>query len=128
MLKRLDNIGVAVSDLAAAHEFYTTVLGMGSAALNEAAGGFSASLGDISLYVFKTDGSGEHGRDAGMEHNAPGIDHLAFEVEDFEAAQATLESRGVSFVQDVVGEPGGFRYRGFQDPEGNMIYVIHKGG
>ena len=128
MLKRLDNVGVAVSDLAAAHAFYTDVLGFESGALDESAEGFSARLGDISLYVFRTDGGGEHGRDAGMEHNPPGIDHLAFEVEDFEAAQSTLESRGVSFVHDVVGEPDGFRYRGFQDPEGNMIYVIHKGG
>ncbi len=127
MLKRLDNIGVAVRDLARAHGFYIGVLGMEAPPLQEGASGFSASLGDVALYVFATDGAGEPGRSADLEHNPPGIDHLAFEVEDYEAAQRDLESRGVSFVHDSVGEPGGFQYRGFEDPEGNMIYIIHHG-
>ncbi len=127
MLKRLDNVGVAVTDLARAHDFYTRVLEMESRPLTEGAGGFSAQLGDISLYVFTTEASGAPGRDADMNSNPPGIDHLAFEVEDYEGAQRELESRGVAFVHDSVGEAGGFRYRGFHDPDGNMIYIIHKG-
>lgn len=126
-MKRLDNIGVAVSDLAKAHGFYTGVLGMEAQPLQEGATGFSARLGDVSLYVFTTDGAGEPGRSADFDHNPPGIDHLAFEVEDYEAAQRELESRGVSFVRDSIGEPGGFQGRAFQDPEGNMIYIIHHG-
>ena len=125
MLKRLDNIGVAASDVARAHGFCTGVLGMEAPPLQEGAGGFSARLGDVALYIFATDGTGEPGRSAATEHNPPGIDHLAFEVEDYEAAQRDLESHGVSFVHDSVGEPGGFQYRGFEDPEGNMIYIIH---
>lgn len=128
MLKRLDNIGVAVTDLARAHDFYTRVLGMAAPPLAEGAEGFSPSLGDVALYVFKTEATGDPGRGAEMTANPVGIDHLAFEVEDYEAAQRDLESRGVSFVHDSVGEPGGFQYRGFQDPDGNMIYVIHQGG
>lgn len=128
MLKRLDNIGVAVRDVARAHDFYTGVLGMEATPLQEGASGFSARLGDVALYVFATDGAGEPGRSADLEHNPPGIDHLALEVEDFEAAQRDLESHGVSFVHDFVREPGGFQCRGFEDPEGNMIYIIHHGG
>ncbi|MEE8338177.1 MAG: VOC family protein [Dehalococcoidia bacterium] len=128
MLKRLDNIGVAVTDVARAHDFYTRVLGMEAPPLTEGAEGFSPSLGDIALYVFKTEATGDSGRDAEMTTNPVGIDHLAFEVDDYEEAQRELESRGVTFVQDSVGEPGGFQYRAFQDPDGNMIYVIHKGG
>ncbi len=127
MLKRLDNIGVAVSDVARAHGFYIGVLGMEAPPLQEGARGFSARLGDVSLYIFATDRAGEPGRSADFEHNPPGIDHLSFEVEDYEAAQRDLESRGVSFVRDSIGEPGGFQGRGFQDPEGNMIYIIHRG-
>ncbi|HJM89344.1 MAG TPA: VOC family protein [Dehalococcoidia bacterium] len=128
MLKRLDNVGVAVTDIPRAYEFYTTVLGMEAAPLAEGAGGFSPSLGDVALYVFKTEATGDVGRDAAMSDNPVGIDHLAFEVDDYEGARSELESRGVTFVHDSVGDPGGFRYRGFQDPDGNMIYVIHKGG
>lgn len=128
MLKRLDNIGVAVSDVARAHDFYTRVLEMEAAPLREGAEGFSPRLGDIALYVFKTEASGAPGRDAETATNPIGIDHLAFEVEDYEGVQCELESRGVTFVHDSVGEPGGFQYRAFQDPDGNMIYVIHRGG
>ncbi|MDP6604693.1 MAG: VOC family protein [Dehalococcoidia bacterium] len=127
MLKRLDNVGVAVTDLARAHDFYTRVLGMESGPLSEGAGGFSAALGDVALYVFTTEASGSPGRDADMNSNPPGIDHLAFEVDDYEGAQRELEARDVAFVHDSVGEAGGFRYRGFHDPDGNMIYIIDRG-
>lgn len=127
MLKRLDNIGVAVRDLGQAHRFYTEVLGLDAPPLGDEEFGFSARLGDISLYIFKSTGPERQQRDADLATNPPGIDHLAFEVEDFEVAQAELERRGVRFVQDVIGEPGQFRYRGFHDPEGNMLYVVHTG-
>ncbi|MDA1002844.1 MAG: VOC family protein [Chloroflexi bacterium] len=128
MLKRLDNIGVAVRDLVRAHAFYTGTLGMESTPLADGATGFSAKLGDVSLFVFKTDKTNSPGRSDDYEHNPAGIDHLAFEVEDYDGAQAELEAKGVSFVGDSVGEAGSFRYRGFQDPDGNMLYVIHLGG
>lgn len=127
MLKRLDNIGVAVRDIARAHAFYTGTLGMESAPLADGATGFSAKLGDVALFVFTTDKTNSPGRSDDYEHNPVGIDHLAFEVEDYEAAQRELEAKGVRFVGDSVGEPGSFRYRGFQDPDGNMLYVIHLG-
>ncbi|MEX2230027.1 MAG: VOC family protein [Dehalococcoidia bacterium] len=127
MLKRLDNIGIAVRDLASAHDFYTRVLGFAGAPLKDGATGFSAKLGDVALFVFATDQTNSPGRTADYEHNPAGIDHLAFEVEDYEGAQRELEAKGVRFLQDSVGEPGGFRYRGFQDPDGNMLYVIHPG-
>ncbi|MBM3139976.1 MAG: VOC family protein [Chloroflexi bacterium] len=128
MLKRLDNIGIAVRDVRRAHDFYTRVLGFEGAPLADGATGFSAKLGDVALFVFATDKTNAPGRTADYEHNPVGIDHLAFEVEDYEGAQRELESRGVRFLQESVGEPGGFRYRGFTDPDGNMLYVIHTGG
>ena len=60
--------------------------------------------------------------------NPVGLDHLAFEVEDFEAAHRNLEAQDITFIHAVVGEPGGFRYRGFHDPDGNVIYGIEQGG
>ncbi len=124
MLKRLDNIGVATRDVKRAYDFYTRVLGMEAGPLAEGASGFSPRLGDVALYVFATGGTGAPGRSEDYTNNPPGIDHLAFEVEDFDAAQRELESRGVKFLQPPVGEPGQFRYRAFQDPDGNMLYVI----
>ena len=48
MLKRLDNIGIAVRDLPRAHDFYTRVLGFESAPLPDGASGFSAKLANTS--------------------------------------------------------------------------------
>ena len=127
LLKRLDNVGVAVRDLRRAYEFYVGVLGMEAPPLAEDAGGFSASIADVALFVFATEGDGEPGRSTDYTHNPPGLDHLAFEVEDYDDAQRELEARGVEFAHDSVGEPGGFQYRGFQDPDGNMVYVITHG-
>ena len=51
MLKRLDNIGIAVADAAASVEFYVTKLGFEGAAEG---GEGSVQLGDISLYIFES--------------------------------------------------------------------------
>jgi catechol 2,3-dioxygenase-like lactoylglutathione lyase family enzyme len=126
-LKRFDNIGIACRDAKRTHQFYTEVLGCEAAPLAEGATSFGASIGDVAFYIFETSATNEVGRDDGMPTNPVGIDHLAFESDDFEATMAELEAKGVTWVGDTVGEPGSFRYRGFHDPDGNMIYVIHKG-
>jgi catechol 2,3-dioxygenase-like lactoylglutathione lyase family enzyme len=125
MLKRLDNIGVAVKDARRALEFYTNVLGF-SGEVSDGEG--AVSLGDISLYIFESKSSAAvDARSEDYYANQPGLDHLAFEVEDIAAAGTELEGRGVVFLQDIVGAPGEFRYRGFHDPDGNMLYIIQRG-
>jgi hypothetical protein len=57
-----------------------------------------------------------------MPMSPVGVDYLEFETaDDFEAAQADLEFKGVTWLDNIVGEPGGFH-----DPDGNMLNVIHK--
>lgn len=126
-LKRFDNIGIACRDAKRTHQFYTEVLGCEAAPLADGATSFGASIGDVAFYIFETSQTNEVGRDDNMPANPVGIDHLAFESDDFEAAVDELTAKGVTWVGDTVGEPGSFRYRGFNDPDGNMIYVIHKG-
>ena len=124
MLKRLDNIGVAVKDARRALEFYTNVLGF-SGEVSDGEG--AVSLGDISLYIFESKSSAAvDARSEDYYAYQPGLDHLAFEVEDIAAAGAELEGRGVVFLQNIVGAPGEFRYRGFHDPDGNMLYIIQR--
>lgn len=126
-ITRFDNVGIACRDVGRAHTFYTEILGCEAAPLADGATDFGAQLGDVAFYIFETSATNEVGRDDGMPSNPVGIDHLAFETDDFEATMAELESRGVTWVGDTVGEPGSFRYRGFHDPDGNMVYIIHKG-
>ena len=127
-LKRLDNIGIAVQDLAHAYAFNHDVLGLSAEPPRLEAEGFAAQLGDVALYILKTDSTDGLDRTADLPKNPLGLDHLAFEVEDFEAAQRNLEGQDITFIHAVVGEPGGFRYRGFHDPDGNVIYIIDRGG
>lgn len=122
MLKRLDNIGIAVRDARRSLEFYINVLGF-QGEISDGEG--SCRLGDVALYIFQsTSEAGPAARTESYYANPPGLDHLAFEVDDIEAAATELERRGVAFLHDTVGGPGEFRYRGFHDPDGNMLYII----
>ena len=126
-IKRFDNIGIACRDAKRTHQFYTEVLGCVADPLAEGATSFGASIADVAFYIFETSQTNEVARDDGMPSNPVGIDHPAFESDDFEATVAELTDKGVTWVGETVGEPGSFRYRGFSDPDGNMIFVIHKG-
>lgn len=125
MIKRLDNIGVAVRDAAKMHAFYETVPGFNVSPLRGTE--FSVGIGDLSLYVFQTSGVAGDQRSTDYLANPRGLDHLAFEVADIDAASRDLEGRGFRFEHETVGAPGEFRYRGFKDPEGNMLYIIQHG-
>ena len=126
LLKRLDNIGIAVRDIKRAIDFYTKTLGLQGQA-NETDG--SVTIGDLSFYVFETSRKADSppvGRSTDLYADPIGLDHLSFEVADIDAAGAELESRGIVFGGPIVGAPGEFRYRGFSDPDGNMLYIIQK--
>lgn len=124
MLKRLDNIGVAVTNARRSLEFYIGKLGFEGEVTD---GEGSARLGDMSLYIFESrTGTVGSARSVSYYENPVGLDHLAFEVDDIVQEGQILEERGIVFDQDVVGEPGSFRYRGFRDPDGNMVYIIQK--
>ncbi|MCX6023901.1 MAG: VOC family protein [Chloroflexi bacterium] len=131
MLKRVDNIGIAVRDLGRTLAFFQEKLGVApSRPYEPGQTGNSVSLGDVSFYIFQTarEDSPAVGRTPNFPQNPAGIDHIAIEVEDIEDAGRQLEGRGVVFVQDIVGAPGQFRYRGFEDPDGNMFYIIQRAG
>lgn len=56
---------------------------------------------------------------------APGIRHLALEVDDFEQAIETLKAKGVKFIgepQDIQGNKLVF----FQDLEGNLLHLVQR--
>src|SRR5438067_5194217 len=70
-------------------------------------------------------------RPAGVDQpNAPGLRHIAFRVDDIDAAVARLRAAGVKFFSDIQQVPdtqvtyaGGIRKRliYFADPEGNLL-------
>ncbi len=127
MFKRFDNAGVAVSDLDRSRRFYEETLGLPWTAAEDGSGA-TVAVGGVSLYVFPTAGPGSGPlRTGDLFANPVGLDHLAFEADDFDSDIAELTRRGVSWLTETLGEPGGFRYRGFADPDGNCLYLIDLG-
>jgi glyoxylase I family protein len=65
------------------------------------------------------------GRPAGQSGaNQRWVCHLAFWVDDFLAARALLEQRGVSFEADTLVDNDNLRTAFFNDPEGNRCQII----
>ena len=57
-----------------------------------------------------------------LKENGPGIQHVAFEVDDLEAALAELAERGVEMVTEPHDEPFG-RTFAFRDPDGRVLHA-----
>lgn len=56
----------------------------------------------------------------------PGWSHLALRVDDFDAAAAELQQKGVEWTGEEMGAIGGGRVRNFLDPEGNMLQILER--
>jgi predicted enzyme related to lactoylglutathione lyase len=56
---------------------------------------------------------------------SPNATPFEFHVDDFEAAKAELESRGVEFVTDTI-DSGVCWQAIFQDPDGNSLGIHHR--
>jgi predicted enzyme related to lactoylglutathione lyase len=56
---------------------------------------------------------------------SPNRTPLEFHVDDFDAAKAELESRGVEFVSDVI-DSGVCKQAIFTDPDGNVLAIHHR--
>ncbi len=57
---------------------------------------------------------------------APGLRHLAFRVDDFDAAYNALKEAGVTFLGEVVNALGGGKLISFRDPEGNELQIVER--
>lgn len=109
MFKRIDHIGVVVSDLKAATDAYENLFGLKVAAqetIEER--GLIAALVPTSNVRFELMQpiNPESAVGRFIERRGEGIQHICFEVEDIRATIATLKEREVQLIQ---GEPeGGF--------------------
>src|SRR5688500_15537199 len=143
---QIDHVNLVVEDLERMTAFYRDVLGLTVTKRVTISGewiGRTVGLGDVQADVvylaFPTGPRIElirynrptlH-RPPGVDlPNAPGIRHLAFKVDDIDAAAGRLHLAGVKRFSDVQTVPdsqvtyaGGVRKRlvYFQDPEGNLL-------
>jgi catechol 2,3-dioxygenase-like lactoylglutathione lyase family enzyme len=117
LLNGVDFITLATKDWEAARKFYGETLGLpfGKQWGDMPAGEFET--GTVTLAVMQSDAFG-------LEF-APHSNPVEFHVDDFEAAKAELESRGIEFFGDVI-DSGVCKQTFFRDPDGNMLAIHHR--
>ncbi|MDX2186240.1 MAG: VOC family protein [Opitutaceae bacterium] len=118
MLKRFHHVAVICSDYPTSKDFYTKILGLRVVRENLRAGRNSYKLdleipegGQIELFSFPNPPK----RPSYPE--ARGLRHLAFEVDDLDAAVAGLAGHGIVVEPVRVDEFTGKRYTFFKDPD-----------
>jgi len=103
MVVKLDHIGIAVSDLAESLKVYTDLLGMtlhGTETVEEQKVKTAfLPLGDTEIELLEsTAPDGPIGKF--IEARGQGIQHIAFKVDDIEAALAELKAKGVRLIDE----------------------------
>lgn len=98
---RVDHIGVAVPSIAEARKFFEEILGLavtGTETIEEQKVTVAfLPLGDTEVELLEP--VGQDGPVARfLEKNGPGIQHVAFRVDNLEAALAELKARGVRLI------------------------------
>ena len=127
----IDHVGIAVADLDEAMAFYRDTYGMRvlHEEVNEEQGVREAMVG-VGPDSISTGGSciqllaplDESSTIAKfLDRNGPGLQQLAFRVDDVEAAAATLRERGVRLLYDAAK-------RGTSDSRVNFIHPKDAGG
>ena len=107
------NVTVMVSDMDRAVRFYTEALGL-TLKLRYGDGWAEVQGPGITLGLHPARPGGPTGGQAG------GLS-IGLQVDDLDAAVATLEKRGVEFRGVIEGQ--GVRLANFQDPDGTPLYL-----
>ena len=117
LINGVDFIAVPTRDYEVASKFYGETLGLP----------FGKQWGDMPAGEFETGSL----TIAGMQSDAFGIEFaphthpVEFHVDDFEAAKAELQSRGVEFVTETI-DSGVCWQAIFNDPDGNSLAIHHR--
>ncbi|HJY85178.1 MAG TPA: VOC family protein [Candidatus Binatia bacterium] len=126
MLKGIDNVGVAVTDLARSIAFYEK-LGFTKGYDYEAdVKGCTMTVGSAMLFLFQTKQGNLQAvkREPTLAQNPPGLDHISFLVEDVNQIYAELKAKGVAFLGEPADQDWGARLVGLKDPDGNNLYFL----
>ena len=127
-IQRIDHVGIAVADLDEAIEFYARVFGMRCVhqEVNEEQGVREAMLsvgpttegGCLQLLAPLSPASTVA---KFLDRDGPGIQQLAYTVEDLDAACASLRERGVRLLYETA-------HRGTADSRVNFVHPKDAGG
>ena len=115
----VDFVSIPTRDFEGARRFYAEVLGLESSITwgEENPMGAEFETGTVTLALLNNE-------KLGLEFS-PNSAPLEFHVDDFEAAKAELESRGVEFRGETIDSGVCFQAF-FADPDGNALAIHHR--
>jgi catechol 2,3-dioxygenase-like lactoylglutathione lyase family enzyme len=143
-IQRMDHLGIVVSDLAAATEFFVD-LGLALQGEGRVEGrvvdrivGLEGVRTEVA-FMQTPDGHGRlelikfhtppvRGDNRHAPANTPGIRHVAFVVEDIDAVVAGLRARGAELVGELERYEDSYRLCYVRGPEGIIIELAEKIG
>ena len=103
-VKRIDHVGIAIADVAAAKRLYEDLLGLKltreETVTDQGVRTYFYPIAGVKLELLEsTTPDGPIARH--LEKRGPGMQHLAVEVDDIEAAIAELKAKGVRMLDDA---------------------------
>jgi catechol 2,3-dioxygenase-like lactoylglutathione lyase family enzyme len=140
----MDHVGIVVEDLAAATAFFVE-LGLRLQGEGAVEGGWVdrvVGLDGVRAQIAMLETADGHGRvelakfhapasPGGDRHapaNAPGVRHLAFAVDDIDAAVAGLRARGAELVGELERYEDSYRLCYVRGPEGIIVELAERIG
>jgi catechol 2,3-dioxygenase-like lactoylglutathione lyase family enzyme len=141
-IQRMEHVGIVIDDLAAATEFFVElglelqgegtvegrwvdrVVGLDGVRAEIAMLQTPDGYGRLELTKFHAPTSQDHNRHASA--NTPGIRHLAFAVEDIDAAVAALRARGAGLVGELEWYENSYRLCYVRGPEGIIVELAEQ--
>ena len=143
-VQRMDHVGIVVDDLPAATAFFVE-LGLelqGEASLEGESVDRVVGLEGVRSEVVMLETPDGHGRlelskfhapsgrggDRDAQANTPGIRHVTFEVDDIDAAVASVRARGGGLVGEVENYQDTYRLCYVRGPEGIIVELAERIG
>jgi methylmalonyl-CoA/ethylmalonyl-CoA epimerase len=123
MIQRIDNVGVAVSDLDRALDFYQRV-GFDVSDREDETPSAIVYAGSARLWVFQTAAGTGPARAVDFSDNPTGFDHVSLWVGDVDAAGERLRSAGVDLETEPADQDWGYRAATVLDPDGNRLVLL----
>jgi len=117
LISGTDFITLGTRDIATAEKFYGEVLGLEVGKRWGDMPGIEFETGNLTIAIMQADAFGVEFQ----RHSLP----VEFHVDDFEAARAELEARGVEFRGETL-DSGVCWQAFFSDPDGNTLAIHHR--
>jgi glyoxylase I family protein len=123
MIRDIEHLAIHAKDPAGLVKWYCDTLGFSVTHAIEGNGQYFISLaggGMIEFLPANDSPTVDHAR------NDAGIRHIAFTAENYDEVVAELEGKGVTFANDSHDAGEGNKRNFFDDPEGNVLQLIHR--